>query len=181
MIINSTFVTSFFGTLLGGLLAFLSSLAIEQNKRNKELKSNSKKLLLIMMNNNDVIEKIKELVDNSSSSLEDKYNDIFSQYNFNYTIHPIDAYFADVQSYLHTKYKKPIRESYGIDTYLYYMIFDIVKMQSLIVNLQNNPVKDTDIQTKEQIIKSFEEFYKRYKEKYSKAFGQKEIIKQLKK
>lgn len=82
MIINSTFVTSFFGTLLGGLLAFLSSLAIERNKRNKELKSNSKKLLLIMMNNNDVIEKIKELVDNSSSFLEDKYNDIFSQYNF---------------------------------------------------------------------------------------------------
>ena len=73
-----------------------------------------------MMNNNDVIEKIKELVDNSSSSLEDKYNDIFSQYNFNYTIHPIDAYFADVQSYLHTKYKKPIRESYGIDLLLIY-------------------------------------------------------------
>ena len=129
------------------------------------------------MNNNKVIEEIKRLVDNESISSEQKYNYIFWRDNFDYAIHPIDSCFADIQADLYKEYKRLIP---GINTILYYLVFDIVKMQSLIVNLQNSPVKDTDTQTKEKIIKSFERLYEQYKEKNNYVFEQKEIIKHLK-
>lgn len=178
MIFDSAFFTALSGTFLGGLLAFFTSLVIDYNRGRKELKNKSKKLLLIMMGNNGVIEKIKRLVDNDSISPEQKYNYIFGRDNFDYVIHPIDSCFADIQADLYKEYNRLI---FGININLYYLVFDIVKMQSLIVNLQNNPVKDTDIQTKEKIIKRFERYYEQYKEKYNIVFEQKEIKKYLKK
>ena len=174
-------LSALIGTFFGGIIAFVTSLVIEWTKRDKELKDNSKKLFLIMMNNNNVIKGIKQHLDNNSGSFEDKYNDIFGRYNFNYAIHPIDTYFVDIQAYLYKKYKRPIMTDYGTLTPLYYLIFDIVKMQSLIVNLQNNPVKSEDTSSKEEIIKSFDIFYKQYKKKYSEVLDQKELKKLLKK
>ena len=98
-----TLISTLAGAFVGGLLAYLSSLGLEWIKRVTELGNNSTKLLLIIKDNNNVIEKIKEFVDNGNISPEGKYDVIFGRHNFDYVIHPIDTYFTSIQADLYIK------------------------------------------------------------------------------
>jgi len=143
------------------------------------MKEKSKRLLLIMTNNNIVINGIKKLLDDNPDDNVKNYDKIFGKYNLDYVIHPIDTYFTDVQADLYTEYGKQIP---GEDTNIYRLVSDIVKIQSLIVNQQKSPVKDSENPTKEKIIETFNELYdKQYQPKYNKLFNQKEIKELFKK
>ena len=159
------------GTFFGGVLAFVSSLEIEKNRRKKEFEDNFKKLLLFIRNNHKTIERIKHMIDNNSISLENKHDAIFGRYNYNYFIYPVNALFTDIQAHLHTKYRNiNIKLDYDTSNSFYSLFFEIVRMQSIIVDLQENPVKSVDTSSKEKIIKAFGKFYNYYIVRYNKVF-----------
>lgn len=174
-------LNSLFGAFFGAMLAFISDLVIKSIIKSKKFKKDFKTLLLIMADNNNVIEKINKFLRNDSTDSVNKYNCLFSRYNYQYTVHPIYTYFTNVQSYLYSKYKKTIENNHGSNINLYYLVLDVVKMQSIIVDLQNNPVKAEDTSTKVKIVKRFNGFYEQYKEKYYKVIANDEIKKHLKK
>jgi|GEM_PF-4183641 len=167
--------TSLIGTFSGAFLAFLFALKLKKIEKSNRYKSDLEFLMLRIKENKKILDKIYNYINRSGTDEYSQiYDDVFGRYNNKYILYPVYQIFCDIQTQLFKNYKdKNNIEDDERKTNLYLVLRDLVRLQSIVVRMQEEPIISTDedinevIKKKKYIVLQFKNFFNKHSDKYN--------------
>lgn len=167
--------TSLIGTFSGAFLAFLFALKLKKIEKSNRYKSDLEFLMLRIKENKKILDKIYNYINRSGTDEYSQiYDDVFGRYNNKYILYPVYQIFCDIQTQLFKNYKdKNNIEDDERKTNLYLVLRDLVRLQSIVVRMQEEPIISTDedinevIKKKKYIVLQFQNFFNKHSDKYN--------------